>query len=71
MISDSHTGLSGPDPGPVVDGVLTILDVLLRHAALSVEGCGHIGDGLIYGVLGDSAVAFAPQAGMNSQNSHG
>ena len=45
----------GRPPGPL-DGVLALLDVLLRRATLIVEGCGHIGDGLIYATVGDSDV---------------
>ena len=36
-----------------------------------VEGCSHIENALIYGVLGDSDFAFAPQAGTNAQIYHG
>ena len=63
MIPDPYRGVSGPDPGPV-DGVLAVLDGLLRHATLIVEGCGHIGDGLIYAAAGDSNVIFAPPGTM-------
>ncbi len=69
-IINSYTAVSGSNPGPV-DGVLVLLDVLLHHATLIVEGCSHIGDALILGALGDSDLAFAPQAGMNAPNRHG
>ncbi len=70
MIPDRYTGVTGSDPGPVA-GVLALLGVWLRRVTFIVKRRGHIGDALIYGDLGDSDRAFAPQAGMNGQNHHG
>ena len=62
MIPDRCTGVSGSNPGPV-EGLLALLDVRLHRATLIVAGCAYIEDGLIYGALGDSDFASAPQAG--------
>ncbi len=70
MIPDSCMAVSGSNPGPL-DGVLALLDVLLRQATLIVEGCGHIEDGLIYAAIRDSDVIFAPHGAMDAQDHHG
>ena len=53
---------------------MTILPFLMCGPAMLhsiVDGCSHIEDAMINGVLGGSYVAFAPQAGTNAQNHHG
>ncbi len=62
MIPDRYTGVGGSNPGPV-EGLLALLDARLRRATHIVAGCGYIEDELIYGALGDSDFASAPQAG--------
>ena len=67
MIPDRDRGVYGPSAGPV-DGVLAVLDVLLRRAPHMVAKCAYVDDELVHGALGDSAFAFTPHGGMDAQH---
>ncbi len=71
MIPDTATPPQVGRPHGPVDDLVALLDVRFRHATLLVNGCRHIENALMYGVLDDSEFAFVPQLGTNVQDHHG